>query len=170
MNCSYFIKYFVSNYNFQLKNKIMIVGILFGLLSGVIAGMGMGGGTLLIPLLVIGLEYEQILAQGINLVAFIPMAVIVLIIQTKAKLVNYKKTFIMSIMGLVTAVGSSFLAKLIPPKILGVLFGVFLIIIAVYQLITLLSVKKNNSKLFSTRSLRLVRCGGEMGIMKNHAN
>lgn len=148
----------------------MIVGVLFGLLSGIIAGMGMGGGTLLIPLLVIGLKYEQILAQGINLIAFIPMAVVVLIIQTKAKLVNYKKTFIMSIMGLVTAVGSSFLAKLIPPKILGVLFGVFLIITAVYQLITLFSIKKNNSKLFSVKKLRLVRGISEVGVMKNHAN
>lgn len=148
----------------------MVLGVLFGIVAGVVAGMGMGGGTLLIPLLVLGLEYEQIIAQGINLIAFIPMAIVVLIIQSKAKLVNYKKTYIMSICGLVSAIGSSFLAKLIPGKILGVLFGVFLIILAIYQLIMLFILKKNNPKLLSMKKVNISLVVSGVYTMKNHAN
>lgn len=147
----------------------MLLGILFGILAGVIAGMGMGGGTLLIPLLVLGLEYEQLIAQGINLIAFIPMAIIVLIIQTKAKLVNYKKTYIMSICGLISAIGSSFLAKLVPGKILSILFGSFLIILAIYQFIMLFKSKKNNPKLLNAKKIRICLPTYDVHVMKNHA-
>ena len=51
--------------------------ILAGIVGGIIGGMGMGGGTLLIPILTIFLDVEQKNAQAINLVAFIPMAIIV---------------------------------------------------------------------------------------------
>jgi len=47
----------------------IILSLLFGILSGVLGGLGMGGGTLLIPLLTIFLNFEQKLAQGINLLS-----------------------------------------------------------------------------------------------------
>lgn len=59
--------------------------ILGGLVGGIIGGMGMGGGTLLIPILTIFLGIEQKNAQAINLIAFIPMAVIVTAINIKRK-------------------------------------------------------------------------------------
>ena len=64
--------------------------ILFGFIGGVLGGMGMGGGTLLIPLLTIGLKLSQQNSQAIKLLAFLPMSIIALIIHTKNKLVNYK--------------------------------------------------------------------------------
>ena len=48
--------------------------VLAGIVSGVIAGMGMGGGTLLIPILTIFFALSQTLAQGINLFSFLPCA------------------------------------------------------------------------------------------------
>ena len=44
----------------------LVLSVVFGLISGVFGGLGMGGGTLLIPLLTIFLDYPQKLAQGIN--------------------------------------------------------------------------------------------------------
>ena len=44
--------------------------ILAGIVGGIIGGMGMGGGTLLIPILTIFLDVEQKNAQAINLVAY----------------------------------------------------------------------------------------------------
>ena len=64
--------------------------ILAGIISGIIGGMGMGGGTLLIPILTIFLAFEQRSAQAINLLVFIPMALIALIIHIKNKLVDFK--------------------------------------------------------------------------------
>ena len=55
--------------------------ILFGIIGGVLGGMGMGGGTLLIPLLTIFLNISQQNAQGINLIAFLPMSIVAIIIE-----------------------------------------------------------------------------------------
>ena len=48
----------------------VLINIVIGLVAGVFGGLGMGGGTLLIPLLTIFLGYDQKLCQGINLVSF----------------------------------------------------------------------------------------------------
>ncbi len=47
--------------------------------------MGIGGGTILIPSLVFFTELNQKQAQGINLIVFIPVAIIALIIHFKEK-------------------------------------------------------------------------------------
>ena len=58
--------------------------ILSGLCAGVAAGMGMGGGTLLIPVLTLALGLPQHAAQGVNVLAFLPAAVAALVIHAKA--------------------------------------------------------------------------------------
>ena len=45
--------------------------VLAGVLGGVLAGMGMGGGTLTLPILVLVMGVEQITAQFANLIAFL---------------------------------------------------------------------------------------------------
>lgn len=59
-----------------------------GVLGGVLGGMGMGGGTVLIPLLSIFYAVEQHTAQAVNLIAFIPMAVVAIIIHIKNGLLD----------------------------------------------------------------------------------
>ena len=61
-----------------------------GILSGVLGGMGMGGGTILIPLLSIFYGVNQHIAQATNLISFIPMASVALIIHLKNKMVEFK--------------------------------------------------------------------------------
>jgi uncharacterized membrane protein YfcA len=51
-----------------------LIYIAFGLLSGVAAGMGMGGGTILIPALTLFISLDQHAAQGVNMLAFLPAA------------------------------------------------------------------------------------------------
>lgn len=111
--------------------------ILFGILGGVLGGMGMGGGTLLIPLLTIFLSVEQKTAQGINLIAFLPMAIIALIIHFKNKMISTKEILWIIIPGVIASVSFSFLASSLDNKVLGFLFGIFLILIAVYEAVEL---------------------------------
>ena len=85
--------------------------ILFGIFGGILGGMGMGGGTLLIPLLTIFGGLNQIESQAINLIAFIPMAIIVLIIHTKNKLVNFKVSLPLIITGVIFSIIGSILAN-----------------------------------------------------------
>ena len=49
--------------------------LILGFLGGIPAGMGMGGGTVTIPLLVLVGGVEQKLAQSANLFSFLPMSV-----------------------------------------------------------------------------------------------
>ena len=51
--------------------------------AGVISGMGMGGGTLLIPALTLLMGIPQRQAQGVNMLSFLPAAAVALYIHKK---------------------------------------------------------------------------------------
>ena len=112
--------------------------VLSGIVGGIIGGMGMGGGTLLIPLLTIFLNVPQKVAQGINLIAFLPMAIIALIIHFKNKLVKFRGILWIIVPGIIFSVGISFLASSLNNNVLRFLFGLFLILIAIYESIELI--------------------------------
>lgn len=112
--------------------KILL--IVAGLASGIVAGMGMGGGTLLIPILTIFFDFKQQLAQGINLLAFLPGSIVSLIIHIKNKLVDFKIGIPIIVTGVLASVLGSILAMNIDSKILKQLFGGFLLLIGVFQL------------------------------------
>ncbi|MDE7337455.1 MAG: sulfite exporter TauE/SafE family protein [Clostridia bacterium] len=112
--------------------------ILGGIVGGIIGGMGMGGGTLLIPILTIFLGIEQKNAQAINLIAFIPMAIIVTVINMKRKDIDYKSVLTVAAPALVTSIVSSLFVGKIDGKILSVGFAIFLIILGVIMMISTL--------------------------------
>lgn len=118
--------------------------VLAGVLGGVIGGMGMGGGTLLIPILTIFLGVEQHTAQWINLVTFIPMSIVALIIHIKNKLVDKKPILIVLLPALAAAAGASFLAVNAAAELLGRLFGGFLILLGIVSIVlTIVKYKKD---------------------------
>lgn len=104
-----------------------------GLLSGVISGMGIGGGVILIPSLVLFANVNQVEAQGINLIVFIPIAVVALITHYKAG--NIESKFGKKIIygGVLGAIIGSFIALRIDPNKLRKYFGFFLIAISFYE-------------------------------------
>ena len=120
--------------------------VLFGVLGGILGGMGMGGGTLLIPLLTIGLNILQQSAQAINLLAFLPMSIIALIIHSKNKLVKFKVAIPIVISGVISSILGAYLATKLDSKNLSVWFGIFLIIVGLFQLYSLYySFQKNRN-------------------------
>ena len=56
---------------------------ILGFLSGIIGGMGMGGGTILIPALILFAHIDPKIAQSVNLLSSIPMTIFALIIHIK---------------------------------------------------------------------------------------
>ena len=114
--------------------------IIAGIIGGIVAGMGMGGGTLTIPILTIFLKYEQLRAQGVNLVAFLPMAVVALFIHMKNKLVDFKSTWLLAVVGCVFSVGGALIANNISNTILKKFFALFLIVLGIWQFI---EIKRN---------------------------
>lgn len=115
---------------------IWLIYIVAGFLSGVIAGMGMGGGTILVPALTVLTGLSQHAAQGINMLAFLPGAIIALIIHKKGGRVDLKKSIPLILSGVAGAVGGALIAALLSSEILRRLFGAFLAALAVIQFIS----------------------------------
>lgn len=107
-----------------------------GLLGGVLGGMGMGGGTILIPLLSIFYSVGQHTAQAINLISFIPMAVVALILHIKNKLVEFNKIVLIIIPGVITCIIGCYIARAITGDVLKRCFGGFLILLSIFQFLT----------------------------------
>ncbi len=103
--------------------------------GGIIGGMGMGGGTLLIPLLTFAAGMEQHLAQSINLMAFIPMSGAALFIHKKNGYVDVKMSLPIMSLALIGAVCGSLAAGYSGGHVLRMSYGVFLIALGIYQFV-----------------------------------
>ncbi len=111
----------------------IILLVLAGIAAGALGGMGMGGGTILIPVLTIFFDVEQKQAQAINLVAFIPMAIASLIVHVKNKRVETKGILWIIIPATVLSLAGSMVAQAINGEILKRIFGGFLLLLSVAQ-------------------------------------
>ncbi len=113
-----------------------------GFFSGLIGGMGMGGGTILIPALTIIFGVEQHVAQATNLIAFLPMALFTLSVHKKNGLLKTEGLSFIVIPAVVTSVAAGFAAALLPSEILKKLFGAFLVALSVKLLLETVSSSK----------------------------
>ena len=120
-----------------------VLYIIAGVVGGLIGGMGMGGGTLLIPILTIFFKTGQHTAQAINLIAFIPMSIVSLIIHFKNGYVETKNILWIIISGILTCTASCFLANVIKGDVLKRFFGAFLLILSVYLFVKNIKYNKN---------------------------
>lgn len=126
--------------------KDFIYLFLAGLASGIVGGMGMGGGTLLIPILTIFLSFKQKNAQAINLLVFIPMSLFALGVHIKNKLVDFKVGIPIVISGVAFSIFGSYLATIISNNILQKIFAVFLLIVGINQGVQTIILLKNSKK------------------------
>lgn len=105
-----------------------------GFLGGVLGGMGMGGGTLLIPLLTLLCGVPQTAAQGINLISFLPMSLFALSLHAKNGLLKTEGILWVIAPALLLSAGASFAAAYLPAELLRKAFGWFLAVLALAQL------------------------------------
>ena len=122
---------------------IFYVYLLLGFIGGIPAGMGMGGGTVTIPLLVLVGGVEQKIAQCANLFSFLPMSLFALkthtdngLIQTKGILWGVIPALLLSVLGVWSA-------SVLPSEILRKSFGVFLVFLAFVTAFRALKTQKN---------------------------
>ena len=105
-----------------------------GTLSGMIGAMGLGGGGVLIIYLTLFLGMEQGIAQGVNLIFFIPSAVIALIIYSRKKMIAWKAAIPAAVLGVAGAWLGTYLSSLIDGYWLSKLFGGLLLVMGVMQI------------------------------------
>ena len=111
----------------------MLVAII-GFFAGIIGGMGMGGGTILIPALVLFANIDPKLAQSINLLSSIPMTIAALFIHIKNKNVEFSLVLPIAILGIVSAMGGSLLAEYLNSAVLRKCFGMFMFFIGLLEI------------------------------------
>ena len=103
--------------------------------AGICASLGLGGGVILILFMIFFTEIPQLTAQGINLIFFIPIAILSIIIHRKNGLVKLKGILPAIISGCIFSAVFSIIATHISTKILSKLFGFFILAIGIKELI-----------------------------------
>lgn len=111
----------------------IVILIFLGFLAGTISGMGIGGGTILIPALTIFFGQSQHAAQNINLVYFMPTAAFAIFTHAKNGQIEKQilpKTIIGGIAG---AVLGSVVALMMGADTLKQVFAIFLLVMGVAE-------------------------------------
>ena len=112
----------------------MIWGIVAGFVSGIIGAMGLGGGGVLLIYLSAFLGVDQLKAQGINLLFFIPIGTISVIIYGIKREIRWKKVGLFALFGLIGAVIGFFLSKFLGAEITAKIFGGLLVFLGLKQI------------------------------------
>ena len=113
-----------------------ILGLLIlGLGSGLVAStLGVGGGIIFVPALVVFFGFEQHLAQGTSLAVTLPTAIVGTILHAKRGRVDWRVAGFAAAGGIVGGVVGSNLALSIDPDVLRRLFAAMLVMIAARML------------------------------------
>lgn len=110
----------------------MILFVL-GIVTGILSGMGVGGGILLVPVLVYFFHTPQQIAQGVILSTFLPTALVALYTHYQHGYIKFRLTVILASCAFFGALGGAWLANIMNGDILKKCFGVFLFVMGLYE-------------------------------------
>ena len=123
--------------------------ILISIISTIIAGMGIGGGSIFILLTTIFNILEHKEAQGYNLIMFIVVGIVTTIYNIKKKNIDVKNLIKLVIPVSIGSITGIFLLKIIEEKILKNCFYLFMVLLGIYEIFSSLKKMyktKNNKK------------------------
>lgn len=105
-----------------------------GTALGVLAGLGIGGGSILILWLTLILHMPQEAARGINLLFFLPSALIACVFRWKQGKLDFKKVLPAIVAGCLSAGFFSLIAASVDTELLRKPFGVILLLTGLREL------------------------------------
>lgn len=108
--------------------------LLASVLIAVMAGLGIGGGGLLIIYLTLIKQMPQLPAQGINLLFFLCAAASSLIIHFKQKRIDYKLLLLLAPLGVLGSIFGSYVAARAAPLLIRKIFAGLLIVSGIIEL------------------------------------
>ena len=111
-----------------------LLAALAGAITGVLSGFGVGGGTLLLIYLTAFAGMEQAMAQGINLLYFLPAAAMALPSHIKNGYIERKTALLAISSGLLCSAAAAWIATALDVELLRKCFGVFLLYIGITEL------------------------------------
>ena len=117
--------------------------IVIGFAAGVLSSMGFGGGSVLLLYLTLLAGEEQKKAAGINLLFFLPCAVLSIVLYFRQKLIDWKIALPLMITAALGAVGGALTAMAVDAGIIRTLFGILLCAVGLKDLFTKDGKKEN---------------------------
>jgi len=109
----------------------MIGAVLVGVAAGVVAGMlGIGGGALLVPALVLFLGLSQLDAEATSLLAIIPVALVGAAQQHRYGNLRLRDGITLGVLAIPGAIAGVALANAVPERALEVGFAALLLFVA----------------------------------------
>ncbi|MDD2421292.1 MAG: sulfite exporter TauE/SafE family protein, partial [Heliobacteriaceae bacterium] len=99
----------------------IILGIT-GLLAGILSGLAIGGGTLLVPALILLLGIEQHQAQAVALTAFLPVSSVAIITHYHTGNIRPRLAFYLVLGAIIGAFGGALLATHLSGPLLRKIF------------------------------------------------
>ena len=114
----------------------ILILLIIGVITGVLAGMlGIGGGLVLIPALVMVMGMSQQAAQGTSLAMMLPpIGILAAYNYYKAGHVDIKFAILLAIAFIIGSYFGSKIAIKLPQDVLKKTFGIFLLVVAVKML------------------------------------
>lgn len=123
---------------------------LTGIISGIVSGLGMGGGTILIIILTNFFEFNQHTAQASNILFFIPTSIAAILVHLKEKDLEEKIILKMAPIAALGGAFGAYISSKIPSENLKIYFGIFLLTIGTYEIVILVKNKiQENEKIKS---------------------
>ena len=112
----------------QIILSLVLIGILAGILSGLV---GVGGGVVMVPLLVLLLGFNQHQAQGTSLaVLVVPVTAVAVYTYHKEGFIDWRYVGIIAVFFVVGGYFGSKIAVGLDQKMLKKVFGLILLLIA----------------------------------------
>lgn len=119
-----------------MATNTLLILVILGMITGFLAGMlGIGGGLIVIPALVMIMGMSQQAAQGTSLAMMLPpIGIIAAYNYYKAGHVDIKIALILALMFIIGSYFGSKIAVKLSQELLKKIFGVFLLLVAIKML------------------------------------
>jgi uncharacterized membrane protein YfcA len=109
----------------------VIGAVLIGIAAGVVAGLlGVGGGVLFVPALVIFLNLPQVDAEATSLLAIIPVALLGAWNQSRYGNVRLRDAVVLGVLAIPGAIGGVAIVNAVPERLVEVLFACLMLLVA----------------------------------------
>lgn len=103
---------------------IVVLGFGAGILTGI---MGVGGGVVMVPMMVLLLGVSQHLAQGISMLVIIPTVMVAILKLRNSNLFEYRTALLLAAGSIAGSLLSSNIVQLIDGMVLKRIFGVLVV-------------------------------------------
>jgi uncharacterized membrane protein YfcA len=108
--------------------KLAVIGTAAGAFSGL---LGVGGGSVLVPLLIVWLAYGEREATGTSLMAIVVIAALAVAVQAFYGNVDPPNAAVVGVPAIGGAIAGTALQQRLPERAISLLFAVLLVIVAV---------------------------------------